>query len=522
MGKALYRKYRSRSLIEVVGQNHVTDILARSLKQGKIAHAYLLTGPRGVGKTSIARILAHEINQLPYSDDESTHLDIIEIDAASNNGVEDVRDLREKVRIAPVAASKKVYIIDEVHMLSKPAFNALLKTLEEPPEHVVFILATTDADKLPATIISRTQRFGFRAIARDDVVSHLRTIADKEAIKIDDDALAILAERGDGSFRDSISLLDQLSSLADESTGITPELVELTLGLAPHQSVTSLLAAVRAHDSQRIVQLLDEFDQSGVQPTVLTSQIISTVRSKLAEHPQLLPLLDALLDVGKSSHPSIKLLTTLLNFANSTKPKTAALAAPVAVISKPIEELQKTSSPTSNQSRASGATSSNGTKSEVQPENTKTKSAVFPASNGVLEERSGAREQEKENSTEQNSKNSSINQPKKAAPKGDIAPIDWPKLIEHVRKNHIALHSVLSKCGHQQAGDTLTLYAGSAFYKKKLDDPKYRPLISDSILAVGGGDILIETLAESLPLQDSQAAAVAALMGGGQEVAVNE
>jgi len=229
VSQALYRKYRSKSLADVVGQDHITDILSRALKSDRIAHAYLLTGPRGVGKTSIARILAHEINGLPYSDD-TTHLDIIEIDAASNNGVEDVRDLREKVQIAPVSASKKVYIIDEVHMLSKPAFNALLKTLEEPPAHVVFILATTDVEKLPATIVSRTQRFGFRAISTDDAVKHLKYIANEENIKVEDDALHLIAERGDGSFRDSISLLDQLSSLADEKQGITVELIETSLG----------------------------------------------------------------------------------------------------------------------------------------------------------------------------------------------------------------------------------------------------------------------------------------------------
>ena len=243
MSQALYRKYRSKSLADVVGQDHITDILTRALKSGRIAHAYLFTGPRGVGKTSIARILAHEINQLPY-DDESNHLDIIEIDAASNNGVEDVRDLREKVQIAPVSAAKKVYIIDEVHMLSKPAFNALLKTLEEPPEHIVFILATTDVEKLPATIISRTQRYGFRAITTEDAVKHLQHIAKEEKLKISEDALKLIAERGDGSFRDSISLLDQLSSLADDKDGITAALIESSLGLAPVTIIDSLLDAV--------------------------------------------------------------------------------------------------------------------------------------------------------------------------------------------------------------------------------------------------------------------------------------
>jgi len=179
MSQALYRKYRSRSLDEVLGQDHVTNILRRALEQGKIAHAYLLTGPRGVGKTSVARILAHEINQLPYNE-EASHLDIIEIDAASNNGVDDIRALREKAQVAPISAPKKIYIIDEVHMLSKPAFNALLKTLEEPPAHVVFILATTDADKLPATILSRVQQFFFRPIPTEIMARQLINIAEKE------------------------------------------------------------------------------------------------------------------------------------------------------------------------------------------------------------------------------------------------------------------------------------------------------------------------------------------------------
>ena len=207
MGVALYRKYRSRSLDDVVGQDHVTTLLKNALKSGQIGHAYLFTGPRGVGKTSIARILAHEINGLPY-DNESNHLDIIEIDAASNNGVEDIRDLRERVQIAPVSAKKKVYIIDEVHMLSKQAFNALLKTLEEPPEHVVFILATTDIDKVPDTIISRTQRHTFRRASVPDIIANLNRIASKEGVNVDEDALQLVARHADGSFRDSVILFD--------------------------------------------------------------------------------------------------------------------------------------------------------------------------------------------------------------------------------------------------------------------------------------------------------------------------
>src|SRR3982751_4633112 len=176
MGQALYRKYRSKSFDDVVGQDHITKTLKNALSSGRISHAYLFTGPRGVGKTSVARILAHEVNDLPYTD-ESIHLDIIEIDAASNRRIDEIRDLRDKVHITPTSAKYKVYIIDEVHMLTKEAFNALLKTLEQPPAHCIFILATTEAHKLPETIISRTQRYTFKPVDLPKVVEHLRPIA---------------------------------------------------------------------------------------------------------------------------------------------------------------------------------------------------------------------------------------------------------------------------------------------------------------------------------------------------------
>ena len=213
--RSLYRKYRPLKLEDVVGQPQVTEPLARALKTQNFAHAYLFTGPRGTGKTSVARIFAHAINGFAYTTEDS-YVDIIEIDAASNTSVEDIRELTERVGIAPSQGKYKVYIIDEVHMLSRHAFNALLKTLEEPPAHVVFILATTDAHKVPVTISSRAQVFTFKLADPKTMQSHLRQIADAEKITIDDDALALVVEQGGGSFRDSLSLLDQVMALGGD------------------------------------------------------------------------------------------------------------------------------------------------------------------------------------------------------------------------------------------------------------------------------------------------------------------
>ena len=502
MSQALYRKYRSKSLSEVVGQNHVTDILTRAIKAGRISHAYLLTGPRGVGKTSVARILAHEINELPYSDD-SSHLDIIEIDAASNNGVEDVRDLREKVQIAPVSAKKKVYIIDEVHMLSKAAFNALLKTLEEPPEHIVFILATTDVDKLPATIISRTQRYGFRTIAEKDAVEHLRHIADEEKIVIDDDSLKLIAQRGDGSFRDSISLLDQLASLTDDKAGITADLIEATLGLTPTKTVDEIVAAVEAHDVTKIAELLEQTTASGISSVTLTQQLTHTIRHSIATRPQLLSLLDGLLDVAKSSQPQLKLLAVLGSAALEHKPaKTAALATPVLEVSASIAELTK---------QATEPTPSMPAPVAVTPTPVATKPAPIPAPAS----KAAVPTVKAQSDAPAPLPSTAVNGEPAAA-----RDFDWTTLVEHARKNYVALFSVISKCHHELEGNVLTLYTNSAFYKKKLDDPKYSGHLYESMVALGMNGISVETIPTGAPLKDSQAAAVAAIMGGGEEVTV--
>jgi len=512
MATALYRKYRSKSLDEVVGQNHITDILLRAIKAGRISHAYLLTGPRGVGKTSVARILAHEINQLPYSDD-STHLDIIEIDAASNNGVEDVRDLREKVQIAPVSAAKKVYIIDEVHMLSKAAFNALLKTLEEPPEHIVFILATTDVDKLPATIISRTQRYGFRAINEADAIKHLRFIADEEKIIIDDASLKLIALRGDGSFRDSISLLDQLASLTDDKKGITPDLIEATLGLAPAIIVDDIITAVEAHDVTKVAALLEQTTADGISPVTLTQQLTHAIRDTIATKSHLLPLLDNLLDVARSSQPQLKLLATLGAAALEHKPsKSVALASPVLEVTATIAELSKQATkikpemPIVNEIPKEFSLNSNAPAAQAPAE--ASVDTLEPELIPVLKQREARSEAV---STEASDGDSAT---------GEAKPFNWEALVEHTRQNYVALYSVLKKCAHEIIGNDLTLYTNSAFFKKKLDDAKYNTHLYESLKALGSYQLVIHTVPTSLPPKDSQAAAVAAIMGGGEEVAI--
>jgi DNA polymerase-3 subunit gamma/tau len=303
MGQALYRKYRSKSLKEIVGQEHITETLSEALKQGRISHAYLFTGPRGVGKTSIARILAHEINGIPYFDD-SAHLDIIEIDAASNRRIDEIRELRDKVYVAPTSVKYKVYIIDEVHMLTREAFNALLKTLEEPPEHAVFILATTDAHKLPETIVSRTQRF--KPVEKPKVVAHLKDIAKSEGIKVSDDALELLAEHGEGSFRDSISLLDQASSHGKELK-LTD--VQQLLGLPPEQALNSLLGSLGKDGAATIMQQIMALYDQGFQAAAIAKQLGHLLRDQLVngklklDKTDALNLLHKLLNVPAAHNP---------------------------------------------------------------------------------------------------------------------------------------------------------------------------------------------------------------------------
>ena len=310
---SLYRKYRPVRLEDVVGQEQVTAPLLGSLKAGKINHAYLFVGPRGCGKTSVARILAHEINGFKY-EVEDDYVDIIEIDGASNRGIDDIRELREKVMIAPTTGKYKVYIIDEVHMLTKEAFNALLKTLEEPPSHVVFIMATTDAIKVPVTITSRAQSYVFKLATPDVMMGFLKDICEKEKINISDDALKIVVKRGGGSFRDSLSLLDQISTLSDKE--ITKEMVVSAMGLPQDENINELLSTYLTGDVVKITTMLKELLSSGIKPETLVEEMIASI----VENPrvELLGLLAKLPDI-KAPFPEAKLLVALTEKVGEAK-----------------------------------------------------------------------------------------------------------------------------------------------------------------------------------------------------------
>ena len=285
MSLALYRKYRSRSFDDVVGQDHITKTLRKSVDNNTFSHAYLLTGLRGVGKTSVARIFAAYVNGIKYEEAENNP-DIIEIDAASNRKIDEIRDLREKVNIAPTSLKYKVYIIDEVHMLTREAFNALLKTLEEPPEHCILVLATTDYHKLPGTIISRCIRFSFRSIDEADIKARLNKISTKEKIKINQEALQTIAENSSGSLRDSLTILDQARNISDN---VTVTDIELLLGLASKTHISGLFESLQSNNAQALVDKIDNIQRSGANPEQAIRQFSRLIRSEMIANTGSLP-----------------------------------------------------------------------------------------------------------------------------------------------------------------------------------------------------------------------------------------
>ena len=494
---ALYRKYRPTKLDEVIGQPQVTDILAAMARTGNFAHAFLFTGQRGTGKTTVARILAHLVNGLDYNDNiNSSDIDIIEIDAASNNSVDDIRNLRDSINLAPMKSKYKVYIIDEFHMLSKAAFNALLKTIEEPPEHAIFILATTELQKVPATILSRVQRYHFRPLAPELLAKHLRTIADKEHIDIDDQALLLVAKCGGGSVRDSITILDQLSS--SDST-ITRSTVEEVLGMISSEQISGLVQKIADHDSKGIITDIQNMLADGASVQSLVNQIVSFLAEASINAPELYVIINQLLDTPKSAIPEQKLIAVLVEASlkgQGSKIATVELPA-IKVVQpaankkvEPLEPIKPTQAAQPTQPDAP----TNATKAHSQAV-TKTSAATTAQ------------------------KIDRIVSP--VAP-----PSDFDGEIKHDDvKTKLTDMDELSACSlvefaemrYSKQSNELTLFFSKAFHRKKADTANFRDTLTAAIESLYNFRPSIIISKNAAPA-DSDASKVMELMGGGEVV----
>lgn len=471
--RVLYRKYRPTSLSDVVGQEQVTTVLDNSLKQGKVGHAYLFIGPRGTGKTSVARIFAHAVNNFPYNV-EDHYLDIIEIDAASNTGVDNIRELREKAVIAPTKGKYKVYIIDEVHMLTKSASNALLKTLEEPPQHVIFIMATTDAYKVPITISSRTQVHTFKLASPEIMQNHLRQISDQEGIKITDDALKIIVRRGGGSFRDSLSLLDQISTLSDDE--ITATLLETSLGLPQEQALKELLTSFASHDATKIHQLLKDLLNTGIKPETIASELINLIIKN--PEPSYLPLLAKLPDI-KDPFAEARLLLAFLDANYSAQ----------GVVNLPTESTPPTPPKTSIRDRIAQ------------------KHAQKASLNTAPSTSSSTLENPKPSQDETNLKPAT-----KPINSQDFA---WEAFLERVQTENNAAYNQIRSADYDFDGKTLHIYPASKIAKSILEKPTYNQAL---VKCLDGIKLSIQPAGSKPYPEDSPLSKISAIMGGVQEI----
>ena len=467
--KALYRRYRPKTLSEVVGQEQITSVLQHSLESGKFSHAYLFVGPRGCGKTSVARILAHEINHFNY-ELEDDYIDIIEIDGASNRGIDNIRELRERAAIAPTKGKYKVYIIDEVHMLTKEAFNALLKTLEEPPEHVVFIMATTDVQKVPITIISRSQVYTFRLADPSTMFTHLKSICASEKIAIEDEALKIVVRRGGGSFRDSLSLLDQVSTLSDDK--ITADLLNRTFGLPQEAIINDILSAYDANDTDSIRKQLTTLAETGVKSEVIASELIDAIIA--TPNANRLPLLDKLTKISPTDTLSVKSAKLLVALCNNTPQ---------------IPTFPRQSIPQPQATLAAQPV-----KQQVKPSSTVAKTPPTPEAPEKTEEPAP---------------------PKPAALPNDAgAEQIWQAIIATVAEKSPMLTSDIVSSKYTLNNNLLKIYTGNYLKAKNLE--KRRNIITAVIPETISVEISKETLTE-----DPEVANIAAIMGGGEEIQID-
>lgn len=513
--QALYRVWRPKQLTDVVGQEHITKTVKNALVQEKLSHAYLFTGPRGTGKTSAAKIISKAVNCLQAPTDEPCNeceacrgitdgsvVDVIEIDAASNNGVDEIRDIRDKVKFAPSAVRYKVYIIDEVHMLTTGAFNALLKTLEEPPKHVIFILATTEPHKIPLTIISRCQRFDFKRITNRSMVERMKFIISHYDTKVSDDALAMIARVSEGGMRDALSLLDQAISFSEGEVTVG-DVLTIT-GAVSQEVLLKVAESLVNNDVLTGLKGIDEIIASGKEPTRFIEDLIFFFRDMLLFQtaPELTEVLDRvtvneqfknlvkdtsltwiyhaidtlnqiLHDMKWSSHPKIFLEIAVVKLCSNNTQQPIEVnemkAEEYHILQKKVEALEQKLANLANHSPEKA------TVSEIPTKKKQTQFGVKGGGRAVSNQ---------------------VKEMLKKATKQDLQRItsSWGEVMEVVKKQSVPAHAWLSDCKPVASSNSFVLLSFQNEMHRDMIDTKFRAIVESSLEKIIGTPFTVLTL----------------------------
>lgn len=516
--QALYRRWRPQTFDDVIGQDHVTQTLRNALATDRVAHAYLFTGPRGTGKTSVARILAKAVNCLASEGErpcnecricegmsDGSHLDLIEIDAASNTGVDDVRDLRDKINFAPNEARQKVYVIDEVHMLSNAAFNALLKTLEEPPAHALFVLATTEPHKIPETIRSRCQRFDFRRVSLQAIISKLERICEAEGVEAEPMALEAIARAATGSLRDSESLLDQLLAFTDDE--IELEQVQSLLGSVSGDAIATLVDNLIDRNTADGLALINETVDRGADPRQFTRQLLEYLRGLLLLQAGDRGLVNVTDDAAQRMQaqverlPAQRLVGIIRRFAEAdfnlkigAQPQLplelafvemtldAAGPASVAVRQPAVREAPASTPSTETRSRAvvreSPEPDENESRGEREVEVQDSASATAVAEKPASEVEATVERDE------------AVQVPGGEASDIDVVRANWDELLTAIRPHSRMVEALLKDCKPIALdGEVVTLGFFYPFHRKRVEEPKNKSLVTSMLRRVLGAEL---------------------------------